>query len=61
MTEATRAKQAYNDAEHSLKMTRDELETAEDDLKKLFDPEWYGKDGEWKKLHNTCLDKEVGE
>ena len=42
-------------------MTRDELETAEDDLKKLFDPEWYGKDGEWKKLHNTCLDKEVGE
>lgn len=59
--EATRAKQAYNDAEHSLTLTRDELETAQDDLNKLFDPEWYGKDGEWKKLYNTCLEKEVGE
>lgn len=57
----SRAKKAYNDADHSLKLTRDELTKAKEDLSRLFDSSWYGKDGEWKKLDGTCLEKDTGE
>jgi protein kinase C substrate 80K-H len=30
-------------------------------LEKLFDPEWFGTEGEWKKLENMCLAKDTGE
>ncbi|KAI0269413.1 glucosidase II beta subunit-like-domain-containing protein [Gloeopeniophorella convolvens] len=59
--EATRAREAYNDAEHSLDLARKELETAQEDLKDLFDPTGFGTQGEWKKLHNTCLSKDTGD
>ena len=42
-------------------MAKKEKEDAEKELARLFDPEWYGAQGEWKKLHDTCIDKEVGE
>ncbi|CAL1701892.1 unnamed protein product [Somion occarium] len=57
----SRAKKAYNDADHSLKLTRDELTKAKEDLSRLFDSNWYGKDGEWKKLDGTCLEKDTGD
>ncbi|KAJ3476466.1 hypothetical protein NLI96_g11139 [Meripilus lineatus] len=59
--DSSRARQAFNDAEHSLKLARQEKEKAEKDLQRLFDPEWFGREGQWKKLENTCLEKDTGE
>ena len=56
-----KARKAFNDAEHDLKLTREEKRKAQNDLADLFDPEGFGAQGEWKKLHGTCIDKEVGE
>lgn len=56
-----KARQAYDEAERSLGNARDELKTAERSLADLFDPEGFGKDGEWKKLDGTCLSKDTGE
>jgi protein kinase C substrate 80K-H len=30
-------------------------------LAKLYDPQWFGSDGTWKKLDGTCLSKNTGE
>jgi len=30
-------------------------------LEKVFDPEWFSSEGEWKKLENTCLTKDTGD
>jgi len=60
-TEASRARQVLSDAEHSLKLTHDELQTAREDLSDLFDPEGFGAAGEWKKLDGLCLEKDTGE
>ncbi len=61
MTDATRARERLNDAERNLDSVQKQLETARTDLRDLFDPAWYGAEGEWKKLHNTCLTKDTGE
>ncbi|KIM83986.1 hypothetical protein PILCRDRAFT_819014 [Piloderma croceum F 1598] len=60
-TESTKARKAYDDAEHSLKLTREEKQKAEEDYADLFDVEGFGKNGEWKKLEGTCLEKDTGE
>lgn len=60
-SEASRARQVLSDAEHSLKLTHDELQTAREDLSDLFDPEGFGAAGEWKKLDGLCLEKDTGE
>lgn len=57
----SRAREAYNDAEHSLSLAKKELEQAQTDLADLFDPTGFGKEGEWKKLDNTCLSTDTGE
>ncbi|TFY83261.1 hypothetical protein EWM64_g763 [Hericium alpestre] len=56
-----KAREAYNEAEHSLNLARNELKGAESSLADLFDPEVFGKDGEWNKLDGTCLSKDTGE
>ena len=61
MADATRARERLNDAERNLNSAKKQLETASTDLTDLFDPTWFGAEGEWKKLHNTCLTKENGE
>lgn len=60
-SEANRARQALSDAEHSLKLTRDELQTAHEDLSDIFNAEGFGAEGEWKKLDGLCLEKDMGE
>ncbi|KAH9007273.1 glucosidase II beta subunit-like-domain-containing protein [Lactarius hatsudake] len=60
-SDATRAREKLNDAERSLDSLRKQLETARSDLRELFDPAWYGAEGEWKKLRNTCLTKDAGD
>ena len=61
LVEANQARQALSDAEHGLKLTREEERTARDDLSDLFNPEGFGPDGEWKKLDGLCLEKDTGE
>ena len=60
-TDTSKTQKALNDAEHSLSLTKKELEDKQRDLARLFDPEWFGAEGEWKKLDHTCIEKEVGE
>jgi len=59
--DSSRAKQAYHDAEHSLSVAIQERENAEQSLSQLFDPAWFGREGEWKKLDDTCLEKDTGD
>lgn len=59
--DASKAKQALTDAERELSNAKSSVETGHKDLDRLFDPAWYGKEGEWKKLDGLCLDKDTGE
>ncbi|KAF8450938.1 glucosidase II beta subunit-like-domain-containing protein [Boletus edulis BED1] len=59
--EANQARQALSDAEHSLKLTREEEETAYHDLSALFDPDGFGPEGEWKRLDGLCLEMDTGD
>jgi protein kinase C substrate 80K-H len=40
---------------------KNEKEQKENDVKKIFSVDGFGKQGEWKKLDGTCLEKESGE
>jgi protein kinase C substrate 80K-H len=60
-SDANKAREKLNDAERNLGSVKKQLEKATTDLEDLFDPAWYGVEGEWKKLHNTCLSKENGD
>ncbi|KAF9242918.1 glucosidase II beta subunit-like-domain-containing protein [Melanogaster broomeanus] len=59
--ESNRARQAFSDAEHSLKLAIEEQRTAREDLSDLFSPEAFGPEGEWKKLDGLCLEKNTGD
>jgi protein kinase C substrate 80K-H len=59
--EATRAREALSSAESALNRVIKEHKDATEDLADLFDPEAFGKLGEWKKLQGTCLEKDTGE
>lgn len=59
--ESTHARDALRDAERKFNDVRREKEKAEEELSRLFDPTWYGPQGEWKKLAGTCLEKDTGE
>lgn len=61
LAESSQARKAYDDAEHSLKLTREEKQKAEEEYAELFDVEGYGAQGEWKKLDKLCLEKNTGE
>lgn len=60
-TDTSKARNAFQKAENSLNIAKKEKEQADKDLARLFDPEWYGKEGEWKKLDGLCLEKDTGE
>ncbi|TDL29245.1 hypothetical protein BD410DRAFT_779584 [Rickenella mellea] len=58
---AALARMVFSTAEQSLTRIKKDKQNAQEDLARLFDPEWYGKDGEWKKLHGSCLKLDTGE
>ncbi|KIK65747.1 hypothetical protein GYMLUDRAFT_158799 [Collybiopsis luxurians FD-317 M1] len=60
-TDTSRSRQALTDAENHLNKLKKEKENAENDLKEIFNIHGYGYEGEWKKLDNTCLKKEIGD
>ncbi|KAH9843751.1 glucosidase II beta subunit-like-domain-containing protein [Rhodofomes roseus] len=60
-SDTSAARKAYQDAENTLKSVKKDLDKAQNELERLFDPEWYGPEGEWKKLDGTCLTKDTGE
>ena len=57
----SKAHSAFQDAEKHLKAVQKDKQDAQNDLAKLFDPEFYGREGEWKKLDKECLSKEYGD
>lgn len=59
--DTTHAKQALNDAEQALRTSTDGKIKAEESLSRLFDPDWFGREGEFKKLDGTCLEKNTGD
>lgn len=59
--DTSRAQQALKDAEQSLGRMKQDKQKAQEELGRLFDPEWYGPEGEWKKLHGTCIEKDTGD
>ncbi|KDQ65053.1 hypothetical protein JAAARDRAFT_28714 [Jaapia argillacea MUCL 33604] len=60
-SDASRTRELLSAAQHSLKLTTEEKDKAEEDLKDLFDERWFGKEGEWKKLDKVCLEKDTGD
>jgi len=60
MIEASRAREKLNNAENGLNLAQKHSENVRQELVDLFDPTVYGAQGEWKKLHNTCLTKDTG-
>lgn len=61
MLEATKAREKLSNAERSLNLAQKHIQEVRDELAVLFHPAGYGAEGEWKKLHNTCLTKDTGE
>jgi len=59
--DTSKARTAHQSAENDLRNKRDEKDDVEGELSSLFDPEWYGRDGAWKKLDELCLEKDTGE
>ncbi|KAH7100583.1 endoplasmic reticulum protein [Auriculariales sp. MPI-PUGE-AT-0066] len=55
------ARQERDSARRKLDDAKRKKTTEEDEIKKLFDPQHYGADGEWRKLKDTCLSKDSGE
>ncbi|KZT74542.1 hypothetical protein DAEQUDRAFT_701980 [Daedalea quercina L-15889] len=55
------ARKTYQDAEKALQSAQKDLDKAQNELERLYEPEWYGSEGEWKKLDGTCLSKDAGE
>lgn len=60
-SEASKAREKLNNAEQGLNHAQKHLENTREELVDLFDPTVYGAQGEWKKLHNTCLAKDTGD
>jgi protein kinase C substrate 80K-H len=61
LLDTSHATQALNDAEQTLATSTRAKTQLEEDLSKLFNTEWFGREGEFKKLDGTCLEKNTGE
>ncbi|KAI0092510.1 endoplasmic reticulum protein [Irpex rosettiformis] len=59
--DASRSRQALDEAERNLATATKEKSKSEESLSRLFNPEWFGREGEFKKLDNTCLEKNMGD
>ncbi|KAG8832269.1 hypothetical protein FRC17_001628 [Serendipita sp. 399] len=58
---ASKARERYNMVSNHLRNLESKLTEEDTALNRLFDPEWFGADGAWKKLDGTCLSYDTGE
>lgn len=59
--ETTAARIAYQNADKAFREMETKLALDKQELARLFNPEYYGSEGEWRKLKDTCLKTDVGE
>ncbi|KAI0346969.1 hypothetical protein BDW22DRAFT_1351294 [Trametopsis cervina] len=59
--DASHAKQALDDAESKLRTATSSKDKVAEDISRLSDPKWFGREGEFKKLDGTCLEKNTGD
>jgi len=59
-TDVSQLRQLLSDAETDHREAEEKLKNAQQDLEDLFKPTRFGKDGEWKKLDQLCLEKDTG-
>lgn len=52
---------AYNDAQEALNQLVTQRFDVDEKLKTLFDPNYFGSQGQWKILEGQCLETDVGE
>ncbi|KAF8626905.1 hypothetical protein AX15_004634 [Amanita polypyramis BW_CC] len=60
-TDSSRAHQALTRAENGLTTLKNDKQSAEDQLSKLFDLQHFGAKGEWKNLDGTCMETVTGD
>lgn len=58
---AASARDRHNTAVNQLRNIERKLSDEEQAITKIFNPNWFGKDGAWKKLEGLCLSKDTGE
>ncbi|KZW03841.1 hypothetical protein EXIGLDRAFT_599996 [Exidia glandulosa HHB12029] len=59
--ETNRARQARDTARNQLNDAKRKRDDEERELRRLFDPTWFGGEGQWKQLENKCISKDTGE
>lgn len=58
--DVSQLRQLLSDAETDHREAEEKFRNAQQDLEDLFKPTRFGKDGEWKKLDQLCLEKDTG-
>lgn len=59
--DTSKSRQALQSAEKALSKVEKDKKDADEQLSKLSDPAGYGTEGEWKKLQDLCVEREMGE
>ncbi|TRM68562.1 glucosidase II beta subunit-like-domain-containing protein [Schizophyllum amplum] len=59
--DTSKSRQALLAAEKAVTKVQKELKDADDQLGRLNDPAGYGPEGEWKKLQDLCISREMGD
>ena len=59
--DTSKSRQALQSAEKALSKVEKDKKDADEQLAKLSDPAGYGTEGEWKKLQDLCVEREMGE
>ncbi|KAL1687144.1 glucosidase II beta subunit-like-domain-containing protein [Schizophyllum commune] len=60
-TDTSKSRQALQSAEKALSKVEKDKKDADEQLSKLSDPAGYGTEGEWKKLQDLCVEREMGD
>ncbi|KAL1741939.1 glucosidase II beta subunit-like-domain-containing protein [Schizophyllum fasciatum] len=60
-SDTSKSRQALQNAEKALNKAQKDKKDADEQLGKLSDPAGYGTEGEWKKLQDLCISREMGD
>ena len=59
--DTTKLREALTKAEKEYADRKKEHDNAQQDIDELFDPKFFGSQGEWRQPSNQCLSKNTGE